>query len=47
MSDDTTNEIKEIGAKVVAEWIAEMDSKGLPGEAMYKDALDMVSKQSQ
>lgn len=47
LSDAATNEIKGIGAKVVAEWIAEMNSKGLPGQEMYDDALEMVSKQSQ
>ncbi len=47
LSDAATDEIKAVGEKVVAEWIAEMDSKGLPGQAMYDDAMEMVTKNSQ
>ncbi len=44
LSDEATNAIKTVGAKVVAEWIEEMKSKGLPGQAMYDDAVEMMSK---
>lgn len=47
LDDASTNELKTIGARLASEWIAEMDSKGLPGQEMYDDAIEMMSKQSQ
>jgi len=47
LSDEATNELKTIGATVAAEWIAEMNAKGLPGQQMYDDAIAMMAKQSQ
>ena len=47
LSDEVTDEIKTIGAKLATDWIAEMDSKGLPGQQMYDDAVEMIAKESQ
>ncbi len=44
LSDAETSKLKEIGDKLAADWIAEMDSKGLPGQAMYDDAVKMMAK---
>jgi len=41
-----TEEIRVIGDKVVTDWVAEMESKGLPGQAMVDDAKAMVGKHS-
>lgn len=46
MDDATTAEIKAIGEKQIAAWIAEMDSKGLPGQAMVDDVRALVEKYS-
>jgi len=46
LSDDVTAEIRAIGDKVVADWIAEMDAAGLPGQAMVDDARAMIAKYS-
>ncbi|NNK77995.1 MAG: TRAP transporter substrate-binding protein [Litoreibacter sp.] len=38
ISDAETNRIKELGAIVTEEWIAEMNGKGLDGQALVDDA---------
>lgn len=44
MSDDARAEIKALGDKLVADWIAEMNGKGLDGQAMVDDARAFVAK---
>ncbi len=47
LDEATTNDIKAIGETVAAEWVAEMESKGLPGQQMFDDAAAMMAGQSQ
>ena len=46
LSDEATAEIKAIGDKLVSDWIAEMEGKGLPGQQMYDDAVQMIANES-
>ncbi|CUH78434.1 TRAP transporter substrate-binding protein [Tropicibacter naphthalenivorans] len=42
MSPEMTEVIKAKGDEVIADWIADMDAKGLPGAQMVKDARALV-----
>ncbi|MEE9427119.1 MAG: TRAP transporter substrate-binding protein [Paracoccaceae bacterium] len=46
LDDATTAEIRALGDNVIAEWVAEMDANGLPGQAMLDDARAMIAAQS-
>ena len=41
-----TDEIRVIGDEVIADWVTEMESKGLPGQEMVDDAKALVGKHS-
>lgn len=43
LSEAETDKIRALGKEVVAEWIADMNSKGLDGEAMVRDAQAAVT----
>jgi TRAP-type C4-dicarboxylate transport system substrate-binding protein len=46
MDDETTAALRKIGDELTAEWAAEMEGKGLPGNAMVEDAMALVAKYS-
>ena len=46
LDDATTAEIRAIGDKVIADWVAEMDAAGLQGQAMLDDARALIAKHS-
>ncbi len=46
LDEAETNRFKEVGASVRADWIAEMNGKGVDAEALVKDAKDLVDKYS-
>jgi TRAP-type C4-dicarboxylate transport system substrate-binding protein len=47
MDDAVVAEIKSISEELIGAWVAEMDEKGLPGQAMVDDAKALVEAQSQ
>jgi len=46
MSDDVTNQIKAISETLASDWVAEMTEKGLDGQAMFDDAVQMISDEA-
>ncbi|WP_424967287.1 TRAP transporter substrate-binding protein [Dinoroseobacter sp. S375] len=44
LDDGTVSELRKIGDDLTAAWVAEMESKGLPGAAMVEDAKMFVTK---
>jgi len=46
MSDEVTNQIKSISETLATDWVAEMTEKGLDGQAMYDDAVQMISDET-
>lgn len=46
LDEAETAKWKALGEKVTQNWIAEMDGKGLNGSALYKDAVDLIQKNS-
>lgn len=44
LSEEETARFKEVGARVTAEWIADMDAKGYDGAALVKAAQDDVAE---
>lgn len=47
LDEAETAKWKAIGEKVTKNWIAEMDGKGLNGTELYKDATDLIQKNTQ
>lgn len=43
LSEEETAHIRELGDEVIDEWIADMDTKGLPGQQLVDDARAMVA----
>lgn len=46
MTEEATSEIKAISEAIVSEWVAEMTDKGLDGQAMYDDAVQLIAAES-
>ncbi|MDJ0994130.1 MAG: TRAP transporter substrate-binding protein [Dinoroseobacter sp.] len=44
MDEATVAELRKIGDDLTSSWASEMESKGLPGEAMVDDAMALVAK---
>lgn len=44
MSEETSDQIKSLGAEVTAEWIEEMDKRGFDGAALVADAEGFVTQ---
>ncbi|MFW2587874.1 TRAP transporter substrate-binding protein [Sagittula sp. SSi028] len=44
LSEAETDRLKALGEEVTQEWIADMDSKGLPGQQLVDDARAMVEE---